>query len=208
MYENMVKEAYDQIMGFDKEAAPNKAIMDLHTESAMSPSKRKLFEAKLDQAEARAERGAVRAEMKALKKSGKGKGTEEYNALQNRDNELKGKRNQAILTRLNPVTNVKAVGRSISDPYREFGRAPGKAIASQLFTPAYMSSAFDRSAGKTLGQAKIMAERAAKKEQAEKAAAYYDEAQLVKEAAERDYQEACAYEEAALSILDELGYLD
>ena len=47
-----------------------------------------------------------------------------------------------------------------------------------------------------------------KKEQAEKAAAYYDEAQLVKEAAEADYAEACAYEEAALAILGELGYLD
>ena len=45
-------------------------------------------------------------------------------------------------------------------------------------------------------------------EQAEKAAAYYDEAQLAKEAAIDDYNEACAYEEAALTILDELGYLD
>ena len=45
-------------------------------------------------------------------------------------------------------------------------------------------------------------------EQAEKAAAYYDEAQYAKEAAIDDYNEACAYEEAALTILDELGYLD
>ena len=44
--------------------------------------------------------------------------------------------------------------------------------------------------------------------QAEKAAAYYDEAQYIKEAAEADYAEACAYEDAALEILDELGYLD
>ena len=41
-----------------------------------------------------------------------------------------------------------------------------------------------------------------------KAVAYYDEAQLVKEAAEADFAEACAYEEAAIAILDELGYLD
>ena len=47
-----------------------------------------------------------------------------------------------------------------------------------------------------------------RRKQAEKAAAYYDEAQLVKQAAEADYAEACAYEEAALQILDELGYLD
>ena len=50
------------------------------------------------------------------------------------------------------------------------------------------------------------ARKAAK--QAEKAAAYYDEAQYAKEAAVDDYNEACAYEEAALTILDELGYLD
>ena len=43
---------------------------------------------------------------------------------------------------------------------------------------------------------------------AEKAAAYYDEAQYAKEAAEADYAEACAYEDAALQILNELGYLD
>ena len=43
---------------------------------------------------------------------------------------------------------------------------------------------------------------------AEKAAAYYDEAQYAKEAALSDYDEACAYEAAALEVLDELGYLD
>ena len=43
---------------------------------------------------------------------------------------------------------------------------------------------------------------------AEKAAAYYDEAQYVKEAAEADWAEACAYEDAAIQILDDLGYLD
>ena len=48
----------------------------------------------------------------------------------------------------------------------------------------------------------------AEQEAAEKAAAYYDEAQYVKEAAEADYAEACAYEDAAIQILDELGYLD
>ena len=43
-------------------------------------------------------------------------------------------------------------------------------------------------------------------EVAEKAAAYFDEAQLIKEAAANDYEVACAYEEAALNILGELGY--
>lgn len=45
-------------------------------------------------------------------------------------------------------------------------------------------------------------------EVAEKAAAYFDEAQLIKEAAANDYEVACAYEDAALSILGELGYFD
>ena len=45
-------------------------------------------------------------------------------------------------------------------------------------------------------------------ETAEKAAAYYDEAQLIKEAAANDYEVACAYEEAALNILGELGYFN
>ena len=40
-----------------------------------------------------------------------------------------------------------------------------------------------------------------------RAVAYYDEAQLAKDAAEADYAEACAYEEAALSILEKLGHL-
>ena len=56
-------------------------------------------------------------------------------------------------------------------------------------------------------KAEAKAARKAEK-QAEKAAAYYDEAQLAKEAAVEDYNEACAYEEAAIAILDELGYLD
>lgn len=63
--------------------------------------------------------------------------------------------------------------------------------------------------GAAVAGKKIYDKRKSKaEEQAEKAAAYYDEAQLVKEAAVDDYNEACAYEEAALAILDELGYLD
>ena len=67
-------------------------------------------------------------------------------------------------------------------------------------------------AGAAYGGKKLYDKHQAKKsreeEVAEKAAAYYDEAQYIKEAAEVDYAEACAYEEAALQILDELGYLD
>jgi hypothetical protein len=43
---------------------------------------------------------------------------------------------------------------------------------------------------------------------AQKVAAYYEEAQLAKEAAEADYEVACAYEDAAYQILDELGLLE
>lgn len=69
----------------------------------------------------------------------------------------------------------------------------------------------DYDAKRDLGFANLAAKRVADKKAekaAEKAAAYYDEAQHVKEAAEADYAEACAYEDAALQILDELGYLD
>ena len=69
----------------------------------------------------------------------------------------------------------------------------------------------DYSAQRDLGYAGLSDNRVAAKKAAkaaEKAAAYYDEAQYVKEAAEADYAEACAYEDAAIQILDELGYLD
>lgn len=42
----------------------------------------------------------------------------------------------------------------------------------------------------------------------ERALAAYDAAQMQKEAAENDYDSACAYEDAALQIMDELGLLD
>ena len=42
----------------------------------------------------------------------------------------------------------------------------------------------------------------------ERALAAYDAAQMQKEAAENDYDSACAYEDAALQIMDELGMLD
>ena len=45
-------------------------------------------------------------------------------------------------------------------------------------------------------------------ETAEKAAAYYEAAVMAKEAAEADYANACAYEDAALEILADLGYID
>ena len=45
-------------------------------------------------------------------------------------------------------------------------------------------------------------------ETAEKAAAYYEAAVMAKEAAEADYANACAYEDAALEILADLDYID
>lgn len=43
---------------------------------------------------------------------------------------------------------------------------------------------------------------------ADRALAAYQVAQMQKEAAENDFDSACAYEEAALQIMDELGLLD
>lgn len=43
---------------------------------------------------------------------------------------------------------------------------------------------------------------------AKHAMAYYEQAQMMKEAAEADFVNASAYEEAAINILHELGYFD
>lgn len=154
MYENMVKEAYDQIMGFDKEAG----VKDVA--------------------------GSVWA---ATKKAGKGyadalKGTDIHNA----------------------VSDLKINPRVVSKDFRN--KAKGNlALGAAKTVGAYAAPV---AAATTAAVALKKRHDRKKEEQAEKAAAYYDEAQLVKEAAERDYQEACAYEEAALEILAELGYLD
>ena len=43
---------------------------------------------------------------------------------------------------------------------------------------------------------------------AKHAMTYYEQAQMMKEAAEADFVQASAYEDAAIDILSELGYLD
>lgn len=104
---------------------------------------------------------------------------------------------------------------------RAFGRAIDRVNALNQMGGDYAAQRAahgDYAVQRALGYAglsddRVAAKRAAKAERkaakaAEKAAAYYDEAQYVKEAAEADYAEACAYEDAAIQILDELGYLD
>ena len=88
---------------------------------------------------------------------------------------------------------------ALNQMYADYGRAARNA--------AHGDYAMQRDLGYAgLSDNRVAAKKAAKA--AEKAAAYYDEAQYVKEAAEVDYAEACAYEDAAIQILDDLGYLD
>lgn len=77
----------------------------------------------------------------------------------------------------------------------------------------YVAAGVPVAAAATLGS--LAAAKALKKknqvsedEIAEKAAAYYEAATMAKEAAENDYNVACAYEDAALEILADLGYID
>ena len=191
-YEEMVKEAYEEIIGLDKEAAPKVDRINKYKDYySNSGSQQKLMNAAADRALIREERAELRDKMKAAK------GTDEYAALKAKNKELKKERNKNILTQLNPITNAKAnIGHALKSPKQ-----------SLLGVYGGMGEAFDDDAAKTRIAVDTYNKRKAERA-AEKAAAYYDEAQLVKEAAEADYAEACAYEEAALAILDELGYLD
>ena len=168
-YNTMVKEAYEEIMGFDKEAG----VLD-----------------------------NAKAELSGMKLGG---------------------RLMKDAIKSNPKGVASAIGNRIAS--RPIGTAAG--VAGTALAAYGAKKLIDRGREKReenggwspMGGAAGMFRR--KKEQpqtgttitinspmAKKAAAYYDEAQLVKEAAEADYKEACAYEEAALSILSELGYLD
>ena len=190
-YEVMVKEAYEEILGVEKTAAPSKKRIDRYKDYyENSDSQQKLMNAAADRHLIRQERAEIRDKMKAAK------GTDEYDSLKAKNKALKKERNKNILTQLNPVTNAKAnVGHYL--------KSPGRILLGGYAVPEML----DDNSAKTTVMADTINKRKAERA-AEKAAAYYDEAQYIKEAAEADYAEACAYEDAALAILDELGYLE
>ena len=76
-----------------------------------------------------------------------------------------------------------------------YGAGAGTLAAAGIATGAYKALKNKKS-------------KSQEEETAEKAAAYYEAAVMAKEAAEADYANACAYEDAALEILADLGYID
>lgn len=113
--------------------------------------------------------------------------------------------NAAVLHGLNKATGG-------DNPILSLLAPTGKDIAKSVASNSAMYAGVDllKHKFRTNRLDKLKAEQNRRQSQyaAEKAAAYYDEAQYIKEAAESDYAEACAYEDAAIQVLDELGYLD
>ena len=161
MYNEMVKNAYEEILGFDKIAN----VRDL-TDEAIAE--------RLKMQESLTKGGYKEAVRTGLTTGGI------MSSINVANNLTKGRKSPKVL--------LGSLG------YLAGG--VGGALALQKINESYKN--------------KLKAEQNRRQSQAaaEKAAAYYDEAQYVKEAAEADYAEACAYEDAAIQILDELGYLD
>ena len=172
-YEGMVHEAYEDILGLEKEAGAQadlyKATKDQRYAAADPGSRRGFYD------EATTKAGKEEIEKFLAKKNKAGKGS---NLMHNLSN---------------PVATAM-MWRGLSNKQKAAIIGGGSAAAL----------------GIGAGTAALIHNRKKKKgeEVAEKAAAYYDEAQLAKEAAANDYEVACAYEDAALSILSELGYFD
>ena len=175
MYEEMVKSAYEEILGFDKMAG----IQDYDDDK---------LQRKIDKLNKITKNGYAGA-------AGSGAITGTVTAL--------GR--AALLHGLNKATGG-------NNPIFSAVAPTGKEIAKSVALNSAVGAGSRSLAHKfrTNRLDKLMAEQNRRQSQAaaEKAAAYYDEAQYVKEAAEADYAEACAYEDAAIQILDELGYLD
>lgn len=219
-YDSMVKTAYEEIVGIDKEAA---------FEGTKAKWNRMM--------QRRAEKEALRAsELKSIdalnrkhkdrklddKTSLKNLRSEHLDAL-NREGTAYGK---AVNEHSKERRNVRTAIRNSKTDYRSLGLDHSLAEADMMNDSVrrYNLRAADavkarrdinRSAANAAEMANLRAaQRAHRTDLAEaalaakKAEAYYDEAQYIKEAAEADYAEACAYEDAALAILDELGYLD
>ena len=237
MYETMVKEACEEILGIDKEAGvrynrfmkniadrralrrneeADRAELKMDQRNARTVSRKDLRNKKTDDnlANYRGYIGSVNA--------GNDEAVAQYAKLmENRNLETARKAERKHQKRVdkarrladtaelyNQMNDNKAatMGRTSELVKQMRGQRAENTAARRAIGHSYIT---DVAEGADL-RAKQRAHRLdlAEQRKAEKAAAYYDEAQLVKEAAEADYMEACAYEEAALAILDELGYLD
>ena len=160
----------------------------------------KLNRAAIERDNVRLRRGEIRDAIKAAKKE---KDMDKVNELKSEMALEKHKRNRAILTQLNPVNSIAAgVGRAVNNPVDAILHS-GVAGGIGAMVPTFRGSTFDRQTARNIANSRL-----AEQMNAQKVAAYYEEACLAKEAAENDYNVACAYEDAAMQILGELGLLE
>ena len=237
MYEAMVKEAYENILGIEKEAGvgyekfrkrlADKAALRRHEKSDLDALA-------VDQRNARTE---SRTDLKNKKSDDSASNFSAYAAnvnarnndivknyegrMQNKNTAAEKKlarKNQARTDKASRFADMAGLINAMNDRDADnYARVLG--LSNTMRSQRAENIAARRAIGHsyiadTAGTADLKAaQRAhrlelAEQRKAEKAAAFYEEAQLVKEAAENDYMEACAYEEAALTILNELGYFD
>jgi gas vesicle protein len=159
MYEAMVKEAYENILGFEKEAG----VKDVAA-TAWGGAK-KAGKGYVDALTAKGVRNTYAKREKAL-------------------NDLSGMDPEALKQYLK--SHNLSMGSYIKPGLKTVGAVGGTAAA--------------------LGLAAYGGRKLHDKKKARKAQQALEAAESQKEAAENDYLEACAYEEAALEVLAELGY--
>ena len=195
IYDEMVKEAYEEILGgFDKEAL-DAADYKAYKENPMSldPKTRKHIAGLMAKQEANVAKHYVKDGSRLKAKYD----VAPKNGLTAKEiNNALAEKNRSELAKGNAfrIAQMRQDAKDIWNSMPAWGK--GTAIATPLALAA---------AGGTYAALK---RRKKNEEDAEKAAAYFEEAQLIKEAAENDYAVACAYEDAAYQILNELGLLE
>ena len=210
MYEEMVKNAYEEILGFDKEAfaQPQRYTFDTKTVDQQNEDvERRLaerdkpikkFQRRVLTGATAVGGGALGALIPKAVLDSK-LGDKAYNAARNEWHKEKKIDMDQIDDR------AKEIFKNLKQPHKK--KLMAKMLGGAALGTALGAGAIYGASRLRHGTDKYLS-RKNHEEAAEKAAAYYDEAQYVKEAAEADYAEACAYEDAAIQILDELGYLD
>ena len=197
MYDEMVKRAYEEILEDDLGYDYDYNYDEYDKEAGVKDIAGKAWGG-IKSAPGKAWRG-----MKSYGRTVSGKGVEvaknQLNNLRDEYSHIYGG-NENKIKEMMGSDFAKGVAEKMPHDIRKARIARGAAIA----VPALAAAGATAYGVHRHNKAKSQAEQ----EAAEKAAAYYDEAQYVKEAAEADYAEACAYEDAAIQILDELGYLD